>query len=100
MVKTSSLLLEVVVILSLRNTFKRPTMEVDGKKVSTYQFLSMVMKLWLPKIIRSSTQLEIGILQTTTTRTSTSLHAPTASQTAHGPKSLPNYNMVVKIQLP
>merc|ERR1712218_42894 len=63
------------------------------KKVSTYQLISKVMKLWLPKIIRASTQLEIGILPTT--RTSTSLHAPTASQTAHGPKSLPNFNMVV-----
>merc|ERR1712062_362232 len=96
----SSLLLEVLVLISLRNTFERPIMQVDGKEVSTYQLISKVMKLWLPKIIRSSTQLEIGILPTTRTRTYSSLHVPTASQTAHGPKSLPNFNMVVTLQLP
>merc|ERR1712062_759992 len=49
-------------------------------------------------MIRSSTQLEITILPTT--RTFSSLYVPTASQTVHGPKSLPNYNMVVISQLP
>merc|ERR1712062_236985 len=99
--KTSYLWLEVGVVggrrLSLQNTFKGPIMEVDGKKVSTYQLVSVIMKLWLPKITKSYTQLEISSLPG---KTFTSLHAPTASEDAHGPKSLPNFNMVVQTQLP
>ena len=59
----------------------------------------MIMKWWLPKIIRSFTPLEMATLPTT--RTSSNLHAPTISPTAPGPKALPNFNMVVVLeQLP
>ena len=51
------------------------------------------MKLWLPK--ETYTQLVVAIPPTG--MKSTSLHAPTASQTAPGPKSQPNFNMVVRI---
>ena len=54
------------------------------------------MKWWLPK--ETYTQLAIGIPPTT--RKSTSFPAPTASQTAPGPKSQPNFNMVVGKPLP
>ena len=59
-----------------------------------YQLVFGIMKWWLPK--ETYTQLEMPIPPTR--RTSTSLHAPTASQTAPGPKSQPNFNMVVPIQ--
>merc|ERR1712062_970594 len=62
------------------------------KKVWTCQFLSEIMILWLPKIIRSSTQLEIT-MEITTTRTSSNLHASTTSQTVPGPKYQPNFNI-------
>ena len=61
-----------------------------------YQLNLEVMKWWLPK--ETYTQLVMAIPPTT--RTSTNLNALTASKTAPGAKSKPNFNMVVTHQLP
>ena len=60
----------------------------------------MVKQLWLPKETRSYTPLETTIPMSPMPMISTSLNAPTASQTAPGPKSQPNFNMLDASQLP
>merc|ERR1712029_801894 len=81
---------------SLPNTYERPIMKVDGRKVWIYQLIFDIMKLWLPQ--ETYTQSEISMAPTT--RIFSNLNATTASKTAPGAKSKPNFNMGVKHQLP
>merc|ERR1711860_101984 len=60
------------------------------------QLILDITKLWLPTTTKSYTPLAI----TVPARTSTNLNAPRVLPTARGPKSQPNFNLVVAFQLP